>query len=38
MTPAYAIKFSLKVQNTDIKAQKIDSSIFDTFEIVLADF
>lgn len=38
ITPAYAAKLSFKVQKTDIEAQKIDSSIFDTFEMVLAKF
>ena len=37
-TPAYAAKQGLKIQKTDIRAQKIDSSIFDTFEMVLAEF
>ena len=38
MAPAYAAKLGLKVQKTDIGAQKIDGSIFDTFGMVLADF
>ena len=38
MTPTYAAKLGLGVQETDIGAQKIDGSIFNTFEIVLADF
>ena len=31
MTPAYAVKLGLKVQETNIGAQKIDSCPFDTF-------
>ena len=38
MTPAYTAKLGLKVQKTNIGAQKIDSSTLDTFKIVLADF
>ena len=38
MTPTYAAKLGLKVRKTNIRAQKIDSSILKTFEIVLTDF
>ena len=38
MTPAYSAKLSLKVRETDIGAQKIDGSILDTFEMILANF
>ena len=38
MTPAYAAKLGLQVQKIDIKAQKIDGSTLETFEMVLADF
>ena len=38
MTPAYVAKLDLKVRETDIRAQKIDSSTLNTFGIVLANF
>ena len=38
MTPAYAAKLGLKVQKTDIGAQKIDGSTLKTFGMILADF
>lgn len=38
MTPAYAAKLCPKVQKINIRAQKIDSSTLDIFEIVLANF
>ena len=38
MTPGYASKLGLKVRPTDVGAQKIDDSILETFEIVLASF
>ena len=38
MTPAYAAKLGFEVQKTDIGAQKIDGSTFDTLRMVLADF
>ena len=38
MTPVYAAKLDLKVRKTNIGAQKIDGSTFETFEMVLADF
>lgn len=34
----YALKLGLKINLTDIKTQKIDSFILNTFEIVLASF
>lgn len=34
--PAYTLKLGLKVRYTDIGAQKIDGSIFKTFQMVLA--
>ena len=38
MTPTYATKLGLKIRKIDIKAQKIDGSILETFGMVLADF
>lgn len=38
ITPAYMARLDLKVQLIDIEAQKIDNSIFEIFEIVLASF
>ena len=38
MMPAYAPNLGLKVRWTDIRAQKINGSIFKMFEIVLANF
>lgn len=38
MTPIYIAKLGLKVRFTNVGAQKIDSSIFETFEIVLTKF
>ena len=38
ITPAYAAKLGLKIRKTDIRAQKIDSSTLDTFEMILASF
>lgn len=38
MMPAFALKLGLKVRPTNFGAQKIDGSIFKTFEIVLASF
>ena len=38
MTSAYALRLGLWVHRTDIGAQKIDGSIFEIFEIVLASF
>lgn len=36
--PVYTLKLGFKVRPTDIKAQKIDNFIFNTFEIALASF
>ena len=38
MTLTYAAKLGLKVRKTDIKAQKINGSTLETFEMVLVDF
>lgn len=38
MIPAYAAQPGLKVQLTNVKAQKIDGSILKIFKIVLASF
>ena len=38
MTPGYVLKLGLKVRPTNIGAQKIDSSILKTFEMVRASF
>ena len=38
MTPAYTSRLDLQVHRTDIKTQKIDSSILKTFGMVLASF
>ena len=38
MTPTYVAKLGLQVRKTDIRAQKIDGSTLETFEMVLADF
>ena len=38
MTPIYAAKLGLKIRHTNVKAQKIDGSTFETFGIVLASF
>lgn len=38
MTPIYIAKLGLKIRKTNIRAQKIDGSILNTFGIVLADF
>ena len=38
ITLAYIAKLGLKVQKTDIEAQKIDGSILDIFGMVLTDF
>ena len=38
ITPAYTAKLGLKARYTDTEAQKIDSSIFKIFEMVLASF
>lgn len=38
MIPTYATKLGLNIRYTDVEAQKIDGFIFETFEIVLANF
>ena len=38
MTPAYVLKLGIKVHPTDVSAQKIDGSTFETFGMVLASF
>ena len=38
MSPAYAEKLGLKTWKTSVRAQKIDGSALETFEMVIADF
>lgn len=38
MTPKYTLKLDLKICSTNIKAQKIDGSIFEMFEMILTSF
>ena len=38
MTPGYISKLGLKVRPTNVRAQKINGSTFETFEMVLASF
>lgn len=38
MNPNFAWKLGLYIQKINIRAQKIDGSIFETFEIVIANF
>ena len=38
MTPAYLLKLGLKVRFINIKAQKINGFIVETFEMILASF
>lgn len=38
MTQAYALKLGLKLRRTDVRAQMIDGSTLETFEMVLASF
>ena len=38
MTPAYASKLGLRVHHSNVRAQKIDGSILQTFGMVLANF
>ena len=38
MTLGYALKLGLKIHLINVKAQKIDNSTLETFEIVLASF
>ena len=38
ISPAYTKKLGLKTWKLNVRAQKMDGSIFDTFAIVIADF
>ena len=38
MSPAYAKRLGLKTRKTNVRAQKIDGSAFETFGMVIADF
>ena len=38
MSPAYAENLGLKTRKTSVRAQKIDGSALETFEMVIADF
>lgn len=38
MMPAYTVKFDFMIRSINVRAQKIDGSIFKTFKIVLASF
>ena len=38
MSSAYIKKLGFKARKTNVKAQKIDGSAFETFEMVIADF
>ena len=38
MTPAYTTQLALKIQKTNIGAQKIDNSSLETYSIVIAAF
>ena len=38
MNPDYARKLGLKIWRTNIRAQKIDGSVQEIFEMVIADF
>ena len=38
IAPVYEKKLDLRVQKTDVKAQKIEGPILKTYDIVLADF
>ena len=38
MTPAYTKKLGLWTQKTNIRAQKIDKSLLETYEMVIAAF
>ena len=38
MSPTFAKRSSLKTWKTSVGAQKIDGSVLETFEIVIADF
>ena len=38
MTPVYAAQLGLKVQKTNVGAQKINESLLSTYEMVIATF
>ena len=38
MSSAYIKKLGLKTQKTNVKAQKIDNSTLETFEIIIMNF
>ena len=38
MTPAYSKQLGFRTQKIDIKAQKIDESLFKIFKMVIASF
>ena len=38
MNPAFAQKLSFHIWKTNVRAQKINGSIFKTFEMMIADF
>ena len=38
MSPAYAKRLGLKARKSNVKAQKIDDSAIETFEMVIVDF
>ena len=38
MSPAFAWKLGFHIQKTNIGAQKIDGSTFETFRMVITDF
>ena len=38
INPNYAWKLGLKIQKTNVEAQKMDSSALETFRMVIADF
>lgn len=38
MSPVYIARLSLKIQPTDIRAKKIDGSIFEMFGMVITSF
>lgn len=38
ITPAYMVKLSFVIQNTNVGTQKIDSSTLETYRIVIAGF
>ena len=38
MAPTYAKKLGLRVRKTDVGAQKIDGSILETYDMIIAGF